>query len=272
MRKIVFVALCAFLWLSSGAFAFDRTHLVLELLWENYTTGNWVDTSGQGNHAQQSTAGYQPVALASGVYFDGTDDFLQTISNTGIPVADTDRSVFVRCNWAGTKVSTLAGVFRYGTFFSGMVIIEPVDGDGSNKPFFGGAAGGEYVRGYGNAAASGAWTILAITYVTGPSSSLCCYQDRILIRQLGWDFNTTMTADNVRIGTAKTADGYHGYFHGFVDSVLVFDETVGATESALIQDYMESDRSPVPFASTTIPLSGSIRFAGAGSLNIGGSE
>ena len=98
-------------------FDFDSTNY-------NYSAGTWIDTSGNNNHATQSTSGKRPTIISdalngfSGIRFDGSDDCL--ILPTGLTTAHhfwVFKSITANFNNYGSVVANIDGALRSGTHF-----------------------------------------------------------------------------------------------------------------------------------------------------------
>lgn len=160
------------------------------------------------------------------VTFDGTNDYVQAVGTTGIPVSTAVRSVEM---WFKTSSASRQVLFNYGTLATNQEFGLWLDAGGTTITAWGKASDKTFTMPGGTAVNNGAWHHVVKTY---DGTSITLYIDGVALTPQTATRATVMDAHGFGIGAVivpgdGSASG--GYFNGQIDEVSLYTTTLDQT-------------------------------------------
>lgn len=187
--------------------------------------------------SQIATVVVTPTAPASSLNFDGTSDYVEVSSATGLPLGNNPRTLEAWVKTTNTAASTV--IFNYGTPTNNNRCGMLVEG-GTGRLYF----VGEFndLQGTPTATvADGNWHHVAVVYTGGATGTLSLYVDGKFNTSAVKNLNTT--GSNLRIGQ-RAFPQTGEFFNGSIDEVRIWN--VARTQCQL-NTYMNCE---IPTTST----------------------
>ena len=245
----------------AGAVRYETTGIVSQLrLGDSSLNGNVTATDSVGSLNPTYTNG--PVLGSDGdlpndsdtaVTLDGTNDYLQDKTPTGLPTGGASRSVEL---WFKTTATTQQALFAYGSFANGEEFGLWINSGG--KAFtawgWGGPSDGTF-----NTAASvedGNWHQVVETY---NGTSITVYLDGVSLGSSSLTRNTVVDSYGLQIGDiVDPGDPNSGFdFKGSLDEFSVYSAALSQTD--VTNHYLLGENTA---ADTTGPTGGSVAASG----------
>jgi len=216
---------------------------------------NWLDQSGNGNHAMQTSAANQPTYLATGfgaankpsVHFDGLNDFLD--AGSGLNITGSGLTIFTLMRLtANANGPGIAG--NQGSGGTGYLLEEGTD---DRFKFFAGIG----VQTADNV--TGSWVGKPLL-MTGfkDASNVTLYTNGVQAATASSSTSISSSSDNFLIGHNALASGF---LNGDIAEILIYDRALTAQERENVTAYFDGKYSlgiPEPSAAALLGLGGMI--------------
>lgn len=175
--------------------------------------------------------------------FDGSNDYLQAVSTSNIPVGSTSRSVEL---WFKTTSSAQQTLFAYGSKANAQMFGLWLNPGGAAVTAWGWGTGNDFVFTLPSAANNGAWHQIVQTF---NGTQLSIYYDGVLVNTVTATRSTVMDASGLGFGGAiPIGDGNSGYyFVGSLDEASFYSTALSSTT---VGNHFALGASPAAAAST----------------------
>lgn len=217
-----------------------------------------VDSKGSnpGRHVNGVTlgvAGALPGDTNTAGQFDGTNDYVEMLGTTGIPIGASVRSVEL---WFKTTSSARQVLFDYGSLGNTQQFALWLEPGGTALYAWGYGNGNDKTFTLASAVNDGAWHHVVETY---NGTSITVYVDGVALASQTATRSTVIDSYGFGIGAIINPGDANsgGYFAGSIDEVSLYTTTLGQTT---VTNHHQLGTSPA--ADTTGPTGGSVDAAG----------
>ena len=185
--------------------------------------------------------------------FDGTNDYVQAVGTTGIPVGASLRSVEM---WFKTTSATRQVLFAYGTLANTQEFGLWLDAGGASMTAWGSGSGNDKTFTLASAVNNGAWHQVVKTY---DGTSITLYIDGTALTPQAATRATVMDSYGFGIGAIINPGDANsgGYFNGSLDEVSFYTTSLDQTT---VTSHYQLGTSPAP--DLTGPTGGSVAASG----------
>lgn len=200
---------------------------VLELRLDGGAGNIAHDTSGKNNDCAINGATWTDGKYGKALSFDGSNDYVEKTSPTGLPTLATDpftMSFWIYLSEAETDGAVFVG-FGYGVQGGSRYVIQ-----WNGHIYFWGDGVGDVDSGV--AFDVGAWQLITITW---DGTNLGIYKNTTLIETA--TPTIVATTPYISIGRSHSLDAWQNYLKGIIDEVRVYNRVL--TEAEILQHYNE---------------------------------
>jgi hypothetical protein len=223
------------------------------------TTSRALDSKGDNhgayvNGVTRGVAGALPGDADTAASFDGTNDDVQVLNSTGIPVGSSSRSVEA---WFKTSSAARQVIFGYGTAGANQEFGLWINAGGASMTAWGGGGASDKTFTLASAVNNGAWHHVVITY---DGTTLVLYVDGVALPSQAATRNTTIDAYGFGIGAVINpgiAGSSGGYFNGSIDEVALYASVLD--QATVTAHYLLGG---APVGDTSGPAGGSVDASG----------
>jgi PKD repeat protein len=237
---------------TSSVFTLNSIHITDSLkLWLKADAGinlssggvsQWVDQSGRGNHATQTTATLRPTVFTSPtlnnapvIRFDGTDDVL---TGTTIPNINSDNMTLFVLNSGNSQSGNMAGLFNVGSLTNGLSVTRSISTTQAFRVWTNNSA---QLTSLANSAPTSGYLpkIVTMSREVGVQGNLSVNGSQ-QATTTNAPFLAPFTNATYQIGKAP---GY-STLNGEVAEIILFNSILSATEQSNVEKYLKDKYAP----------------------------